>query len=138
MGFRKPALTKEFVVYSSSDPCVKVLDAEKYEETLDPQYLELQPGAAQFVLTPITTRRKLEAYPADTQRKASPKVVYRASEALVRASWRRVTNFEVGGEPLEIELDDDGLVKQEIIDAIQDENLIFELGNYVRQISHLP
>lgn len=138
MGFKKPALTKEFVVYSQADPCVQVLDEEKYNETLDPQYLELQPGAAQFTLSPITTRQKLEAYPADANRKASSKTVYKASEALVRASWRAVTNFEVGGEQLTIELDENGLVKQEIIDSLQDEGIVFELSGYVRQISHLP
>lgn len=135
MGFRKPALTKEFKVFSTSDPCVKALDTEKYLETLDAQYLEVSPGAAEFVLVPLTTRQKMEGWPDGDRR--TIKAAYESCEHLVRCSLRRVDGFDVGGKPLVIKIED-GMVSEESIGQLQDEGLIFELAGYVRQISHLP
>lgn len=135
MGFRKPALTMEFETYSLSDPCVEALDEDKYLQTLNKKYLRIKEGAAVFIISPPSTSHKAQAMPITE--KATARDAYESCEYLVRACWKRVSGFEVGGKPLEL-IFENGLLKKEVIDQVQDTSLIFELAAYARQIGHLP
>lgn len=138
MGFRKPALTDEFEVYSLSDPCVEASDEDKYLQTLDKFYLSLKgDDAAVFILSPPSTSQRAKALAMSGASKPTVGDAYASCEYLVRACWKDVSNFMIGDEPLKLEFEG-GLVKKEIIDKIQDTNLIFELAAYARQIGHLP
>lgn len=138
MGFRKPALTDEFKVYSLLDPSVAATDEDKYLQTLDKFYLTFKgDDASVFTLSPPSTAQRARAMAMSGAQKPTISEAYEACEYLVRACWKDVTNFEVGGEPLKLEFED-GLVKREILDKIQDTNLIFELASYARQIGHIP
>lgn len=138
MGFRKPALTDEFKVYSLSDPCIETSDENKYLQTLDKFYLIFKgDDASVFTLAPPSTSHRAKTLAISGSGKPTIGDAYEACEYLVRACWRDVSNFMIGDEQLKLEFEN-GLVKKEIIDKIQDTNLIFELAAYARQIGHLP
>ena len=138
MGFRKPALTDEFKVYSLSDPCVEASDEDKYLQTLDKFYLIFKgDDAAVFTLSPPSTSQRAKAMAMSGTGKPTMGDAYASCEYLVRACWKDVSNFIIGDDLLKLEFEN-GLVKEEIIDKIQDTNLIFELATYARQIGHLP
>lgn len=138
MGFRKPALTDKFKVYSLSDPCVEATDEDKYLQTLDKFYLTFKgDDASVFTLSPPSTSQRAKALAMVNSEKPTTGEAYEACEYLVRACWKDVSNFMIGDEPLKLEFEN-GLVKKEIIDKIQDTSLIFELASYIRQIGHLP
>lgn len=140
MGFRRPALTDEFEVYSMSDPAVEAADEGKYLQTLDKFHLSFKSDdAAVFKLAPPTTAHRATSMAKARSGSQRPTIseAYEACEYLVRACWKDVSNFEVGGKPLVLEFED-GLVTRETLDKIQDTDLIFELAAYARQIGHVP
>ena len=146
---------ESYPVYSISDPSLN-LDAsnlDAYGETLDPAHLVSKPGEclATFWLRPLTTRRKARldgaaagGRPLAEIAEAGGKVesvsyeqAFRHAELALRLTLERVDGIEVGGEPWEILRDSDGLVRPESL-APFGPDLIFELGNYAREVSQLP
>lgn len=136
--FNKPLLEQKFTVYVSTDSCIEATDNDwlKYFETLDPKILKIKEGATEFIIQPLTTRQRMLSL--NNTKKNDRESLFNACEYVVRAGLKEIKNFKVGDKDLKLEFDNDNLLKKEIIDLFQDENIVYDLSSHIKQVSMIP
>jgi hypothetical protein len=136
LAFNKSILTKRFELYSVKDPAIDLekSNPEEYKRTLDPKHLSFKANEvpSTFIVTPLSTTQQIDV---TDQWEQNYKGIMRFSILAFRSGVKDITNYCIDGKPLVCTFSN-GLLDQEIVELLQDDDLIFEIGQHIINISH--
>lgn len=141
--FKKSLLTDRFNLYSLKDAAINLekSDAPKYQETLDPQHLTFVDGATPsiFVSSPLSTRQRGKCI-ACLNSSGKYEELSEMVTLAFRYGIRDIQNFELGAAPIPLifeETPEGKMLSLQSLDLLQDQDLVFEIGQYILSLSHL-